>query len=425
MLFFTKIYLIKLNNIFRSNTFQRISYSFLSIIISQLITYITLPFASRLYQIDDFGTHALFISASSLISSIGTLQYHYSIFTSIDNSYKSNGVYTALIFSTLICLLVLIIYSIFVYEKVSAYIPVSLPFAYIIFYAFLLNAIVTINFYLNSCSKNTYVSNGRLLNSLLYSALIICFGIQKKDNGLIISLIIATVVQLLYTLSKALPYLSRLDFILVKEIVKDNKNMPLYSLPHSFLDSLKNNVFNFLILHFYGNKILGIYSFSERLVRIPLSVVGTSVSDILFKQMTTYFYMGGDYLKKKIILMYTIVIPCILICMILIPFFIEETIAKIFGAQWLESIPVLYSMIPLGIVWFLGSPISIIPIIAKKQSKFLIYSFTLFSISIFIFYLTSLYSNDFIYSMTLKNIIECILFSFLIIWIIRISNNNN
>ena len=112
---------------------------------------------------------------------------------------------------------------------------------------------------------------------------------------------------------KLKPSLSKMQVLAIKYI-----NFPRYSMPHTFLNTLSANIPIFLIPFFYTNHTLGLYAFGLKIVQTPLSLLSTSVFNVLGQKMAEE-YTKGNEIKSLFINM---VKKLVVLAIMMIPFFV-------------------------------------------------------------------------------------------------------
>ena len=135
---------------------------------------------------------------------------------------------------------------------------------------------------------------------------------------------------------------------------------------HAFINDAKNFIVNVLLVKFYDTFILGQFYMVNRILLLPVGLIGGSISQVLFRVYSEKYNKKQDFSKDVL----TIIIKLFLFG--LIPFFIifflgNEIFTLVFGENWgvagdLASAYALYVLFH-----FVASPISIIPLIVKKQ----------------------------------------------------------
>lgn len=156
-------------------------------------------------------------------------------------------------------------------------------------------------------------------------------------------------------------------------IAKYYSAFPMINLPHVLIDLSKELFIAFYLVYTFEKDILGLYDFSFRMLKMPISLIGISISQVFFNKAAGMIHEGKSIFplaKKTIITLFVLsVVPFGIL------FYIGgDLFAFVFGEPWREAGEFSEIMAPWLMMNFLVSPVSQIPIILKKQSSFLILS---------------------------------------------------
>ena len=187
------------------------------------------------------------------------------------------------------------------------------------------------------------------------------------------------------------------------------------------MDLTKDLFIAFYLIFLFDKEILGLYDFSYRMLRLPIILLGVSISQVLFKKSVDLI---ND--KKSI---YPIVRKTILMLFLLsiVPFGIlflygSDIFGFIFGENWREAGRFSEIMSPWLMMNFIVSPVSQIPTVLNKQKTFFILSFISTLLLVCVFLLNQLIPNvNFIYTLKILSITQFFCLIFVLFWILRIS----
>ncbi len=159
------------------------------------------------------------------------------------------------------------------------------------------------------------------------------------------------------------------DFAIAKHYLE----FPMINLPHVLIDLSKELFIAFYLIYTFEKDVLGLYDFSFRMLKLPISLIGISISQVFFNKAAGMIQEGKSIfpLAKKTILT--------LLVLSVVPFGIlfyigGDLFAFVFGEPWREAGEFSEIMSPWLMMNFLVSPVSQIPIILKKQRSFLFLS---------------------------------------------------
>jgi len=135
---------------------------------------------------------------------------------------------------------------------------------------------------------------------------------------------------------------------------------------HAFVDVLQSSGMVFLLSYFFGGVILGFYSLTLKVLRTPVSLIGTSVSQVFFQKASETYNTGGDLellVKRMIVRLSLLASPLFIIIFLFGP----DMFSIFFGETWRAAGIYARILAPWLYVNFIFSPVSQIPIIVRRQ----------------------------------------------------------
>ena len=356
---------------------------------SFLINVIALLIYSRLYSTEQIGIYALFVSIISIGAIIATFRLENIIVLQKTKkeaafiSYISN--YIILIFSLVILVfaLLLIGFSTLFFNS-SSYIWFFIPIA---IYSFAnVNVFLSWN---NKIKNYKLISIYRFIHSSLIGILIIILGYYKVEQGLIIGYTIGVFVAFGFLMirfrseSKKL-IINNIKFSDIINVLQSNKDIINSSYGLGFLQTVARFLPNFILNHFYGSSIVGIYDITIKILNIPKNIISSNIGE-LYYQKATVFYSKRNFKFKKISystsgLLFLIALGCYL------PFFIfgPDLFVLILGEKWRVSGELSSIVSVWYLIYFVTSPMAYIFYIKRNLSQLFWFSFITFLIKIII-----------------------------------------
>ncbi len=335
--------------------------------IAQAIPIAISPILTRLYTPEDFGKLALFISIVSVMGVFATGKYELAIILPKKNSTAYQLVSLSFILSFLISVfyIVPLVGSSIVYSFDTIYYLLPIASFFIA-----LNSIF--DRYNNRVKNYKLMSYQRLIKTTIESitsiAFITLFSIQ---TGLVWGFIFGyfisswTMLYINFTSFKELKFKPSLSKI--KVLSRRYINFPKYSMPHTFLNTLSENIPIFLIPLYYGSHTLGLYAFGLKIVKAPLELLLAAMFNVLGQKMAEE-YAKGNEIKSLFI---SIVKKLITFAIFMIPLFIyiDDIFVFIFGQEWRVAGEYIQILSPCILVEFIVSPFATIPHIYNVQRK--------------------------------------------------------
>ena len=335
--------------------------------IAQAIPIAISPILTRIYTPDDFGVFAFFISIVGIMAVVSTGKYELSLILPKKESFT----YQLLILSGLLVL-----------GTASTYIIVMLSVSlfYNFDYIFYLLPITVIFIGLNNTfdKYNNRVKNYKLMSyqrvikttveSLVSISFMLLFSMK---TGLVWGFVLGFFVSNITMLFVNMKTFKKKAFVVSKKKMKvlanRYENFPKYNMPHALLNTLSANIPIFLIPLYYGSYTLGLYAFGLKIVQAPLSLISSSMFNVLGQKMAEE-YSRGNEIKS---LFKNIVLKLFLFTLVIIPVFVfmNNIFAFIFGEEWEQAGYFIQIMSPWILLVFIISPLSTIPQIYNKQKK--------------------------------------------------------
>ena len=84
-------------------------------------------------------------------------------------------------------------------------------------------------------------------------------------------------------------------------------DFPKVNLPHALTDMIRELLIVFFILLFYNKSVLGSYDFSFKMLKLPLTIIGSAIGQVYFQKIAIKRNNGrvcrqnsGDFFENKI-----------------------------------------------------------------------------------------------------------------------------
>jgi O-antigen/teichoic acid export membrane protein len=356
-----------------------VSILFVGTTVAQALTVAASPFLSRLYTPEQFGGLGFIVSIISIFTVIANLRFELVI-----------ALPKFIRISQTILLLVFFINSIFVLVLggllyfTKDYFSLIFNFELELKYIFAIIALVFLNSnfnaitYFNAWAKEFKTNSlSNVIRSLFTNIFQVMFGVLSPSIfGLLFGQILGRVFAIYYFISKGLRAKLFTSISISKRktsyVLKKYKSFPLLSTPQAFINSLSLNSPIFILGYFFSAPIVGFYWFSERLLKIPINFLSSSVRQVFLQKASNDFNnklpVFAQYKNVTFFLFLLGVVPVIILFIYGAPMF-----AFIFGEEWATAGS--YSAW-IGIAWFgilLNSPSVVLIQIYDFQRFYLFY----------------------------------------------------
>lgn len=395
--------------------------------LSQAIPILLSPIISRIYTPDEIGGFAYIISIATILSIIFSAKLEQAIPLPNDEE-KANILFISSILSSSILSLILLgIILLFLRPlneffnfKYNNYNLIFLPFI-----VFFLNLIQSFN-YINNRDKNFRNIATPSVVRTSFNVTLQIFLNSLNTIGLFISDLSSRIISILYQVFSTNQISRRFqDFrlhskIQIKSVLKEYKNFPLYTMPNALMNSISNNLPILLIKRFFSEKETGYYSWSMKIIQLPMSFIVNSYYQVLYKELSER--RSNDdvlfpYIKRTYLQLFALgIIPYSII------FIFAPSIFKIvFGDQWIQAGYYTRYLIPWLFLIFLNSPISCVILVLNKQKEYLSYEFILLFSRFFILLLGFTFFKEIKPTLILYGLAGVIFNLFLLYYFVNIS----
>jgi O-antigen/teichoic acid export membrane protein len=222
-------------------------------------------------------------------------------------------------------------------------------------------------------------------------------------------------IRLIKTILVKKDFFSNISKTKIIALFKLYRDFPKFSVWAILLNKLASELLNIILSIVFSITTLGFYSFANKILGIPSTFVGAAVSNVIMKEAADERNKYGNAIKtfnlvvKKMSLLFLPVF-------VLFFFFIEDVFGFVFGKEWIIAGTYGKIILPFIFIRFVASPLSIFFIVFEKQKlellwQFLLFVFSMTSISIAYFYKLDIIQFLYIFStvMSLHYIVLIIL----------------
>lgn len=322
----------------------------LSLLVGAIMTFIALPFLTRLYSVNDFGQYGVALAFVSVLSTVANLRLDQALFVAKPEHQKSL-IFESSVFSLLFSALSAVVIG-FIYNA-----EMAVAIALGVFANTLIQSVYNYKF---AHEAEWFCAGLNIFRSLIVVAvqlsLPLMLGINLL-NSYSVSSLAMIMVLLIYVLNQRLYQVSWNAFKNYKDFIFSNT-------PHALLNSFSHNLPYYVVAHFVGFQAVGFYSIVERTLRVPINLMSQTIRQFFIRK----FYQqdsATEALKSSVFL-----------SLISLPFFAiffvlpESFYLMIFGQAW-EGIATYFQILALGYWAVFCNPPSSAYLIAKRQSHIL------------------------------------------------------
>lgn len=343
-------------------------------VLAQFLNIAAIPVLTRIYEPQAFGILALFTSTAGILGVFSCMRYEFAIMLPKSNQEAANLLGISLGFTTLVSFLFLgmilfLRHASFLIENVSdslSYLSL-LPLA-----IFCAGTSASFNHW-NSRHKNfSQLSIAQVLNSFVSIAMTAGLGLLGYATGF--SMIIGYLfgqcfsnIFLGYRIwidSQAL--LLNIRFNNVRQLVYRYRKFPIYGIWSALLNTISWKLPTFILAAFFSPTVVGYYALAFRVLKMPMSLIGKSLSNVFFQRAAEAKSNGNLSSLVEVALIKLIKIG-------LFPIFILTIVGQdlyifCFGTQWAEAGIYTQILSIWSFFWFISSPFSTLYSVLEKQN---------------------------------------------------------
>ena len=366
---------------------------------AQIIPFAVSPVLTRLYSPDDFGILALFFSICSILSVVAAGRYELSIVIPKKDSEAVNIVALSIFVSIVFSLFLQFVFALF-----NSYISGLLGNESISFWLYFVPLVVFMMSLYNILRyfsirikdfKNVAVT--RAVKSSAGAVLKLVFGfIGFTSGGLVAGEVIShffgntSLIRNVYRRKELFADVSRSR---MAEEAKKYSDFPKFSLPGALSNSLSLNLNSFFLTSLFSLAVLGQYALVNKAVNVPLTLLGSSVSDAYFQRAAqernetgsakNAFIQSAKYLSL-------IAVPVFFVLF----FFGEELFAFVFGESWRVAGSYAKTLSFLVAVRLVAAPLSVTMSTFEKQGTSLMLTLLQLVMMVAVFVVSNVFSFE-------------------------------
>ncbi len=334
--------------------------------IAQAIPIAISPILTRLYDSQDFGVFALYVSISAVFGVVATGRYELAVML----PKRDEDAACVTMISCMAALgisLALLLFILMMKSQIIAMLgnPAISQWLYFIPLSVLLSGVYqSLNYWLNRHKFYKQLALGGVSQAAVTSGANLFMGINTASAG---SLITGNVIGQFVAVSvlainawKTLVSSVRFVHIgLIREKIKKYRHFPLYSAPACMLDIFSCQAPVFVLNKFYDAQTAGFFSLTTKMVSIPGVLIGGSIAQVYYQRITQSVVDGTDTkgevkkLASRLALMATL--PTIFLIL-----FSPDFFAIVFSEKWRVSGEFARILALAYAVRFIVSPLSLV-----------------------------------------------------------------
>jgi O-antigen/teichoic acid export membrane protein len=342
---------------------------------SQAIIIVTTPILTRIFSPEEFGVYSVFLAILSIIVVVGSLLYEMAIPLPKTNEEAINilslCVILILAFAT-IHLIIILLFS----HSIASFLktPALENYLWLIPIAFVGGGLFHIVHYWSIRTEQfKSISIAKLSQSTIQIISQITLGLMKFGKlglliGDVIGRLIAGITISILSFKNEKEILKEVSWIKIKESAIRYRKFPLLSSGSSVLNSISLQLPALVLTACYGPYVVGLYVLAQRVLGLPISIVGSAVSEVYLSEASKIDKTNKSALRK---LFWKTLKTMSLLSALFITFIAMVApliFAFVFGIEWKEAGVYLQLLAIMYFFQFISAPIgSNIPIFERQD----------------------------------------------------------
>jgi lipopolysaccharide exporter len=344
-------------------------------VLAQVVSIIAAPLITRLFAPQAFGTSALFISISGIISVVVTLRYDRSIIVPAADQDAMNLTSGSLFFTLVISSLtvpVLLLGKGSLLHWLNA--PNLGPYLWLVpVYVFFAGVSAALYSWNTRKRHFTLITIASVLSSVCYVIFAVVAGTTGHANGgyliqgAFTGLVISVLALAFVTWRECWPDLIRtVSLSHMRKVLHRYRRFPKFSIGAAVLNNVSWELPTLFLSGFFSPEVVGQYALGNRMIRIPMSFIGLNISRV-FSQGAAQARHEGT-LAPMVENIFKFLVTLGMFPFLLLSFIGKDAFGLVFGARWQEAGVYTEILSLWAFFWFASAPLSSVLDILDEQA---------------------------------------------------------
>jgi O-antigen/teichoic acid export membrane protein len=297
------------------------------------------PILTRIYTPKEFGVLGLYSACVSILSVFSTGRYDLAIIEPkqdrVARMLMIISLYLSIFFSITIFLIIFFFNSFFV--KILGEPDIEIWLYFLPISVFSVSCYSVFSLWMNRRKMYKEMSMNKVVSSTSVLSLSLLIGFSKVlTGGLIIGYIVGQFITIILLKNKILKKDYSLNLKRKFVTMKNYLHYPKYLVPATLASELSGSLPILLLTNFFSSTITGFFSFANRIVALPISLIGNAIGEVYRQKASEDYALYGNceslFLQtlKKLAIMG--IIPFAVL------FFGGEYLFRLaFGTEWVEA----------------------------------------------------------------------------------------
>ncbi len=374
------------------------------------------PILSRIYTEEQMGTYTLILTAVGMFESSICLRYDLIIVSEKKDNRIRSIAHSCLKISLLLSCIITFTYSL--YLLLSGQLPLNKTWmGAMVFPALVCGSIILILTAVNNRNKNyKNIALSSFSQGLVHNSLSTLLGLFHSFGvlGLILGRL-GGYLSYIFVASrpKQIKELRKQELLSLKErfeILNEYKRQALFSTPACVIACVSYSIVNIFLSQLYGKSILGIYSYSYRLLGLPLIIISANISRMFLKNAAVEYHQKKT-MRRTFLKMLVPVSIISLIMVIAFKLFAPSFFTFFLGSRWKDVGVFVQILAPMYGIRLLSNSFSNATIIVNKQFIALALQFLYLIASATVFIICRYQRHDVFDFLRFMNYLFCLIYA--------------
>lgn len=356
-------------------------------VVAQMIPISFLPILTRIYSPEEFGEFSFFLAVTGMLVVIITIRYELAIHLPKSKQEAIKIVNVTLVITLINSLIFgMILFFIMPILNINYDIDLNLITVLLIILSIISTGAYLVFYqYLSRQGEFKILGLNKVIQQIIIGGSSLGLSIFSTKYMLVVGLVIgqglSTLQLILYTLKHDKDYSFYFRLQDLKIIILKYKEFPIFQLPSQLISTGNYHLITIVFAALFNSTIIGLYSLAQRMLRLPMTLIGNAVSDVFRQSISKDINSDGEYRETyiKTLKILTIVsVPLFIMMFIFSPFVFE----LMFGKEWINAGEFVRYLLPMLFCQFIFSPFNSVYIVFKKQKMEFIWQIAMVGVSI-------------------------------------------
>lgn len=308
-------------------------------VLAYTIGFVTVPIVSRLYDPQDFGEYALISSVAALATALISLGLQSAIVRAATDEESQRIMIVALGASAALATIALAVCL--ALAPVVQLGATSLPYAMVCLLVWsmciLTSADSSLRAYANRRGANRVLFTNSLLGAGATLVVTLPLGFMGVGAiGLIAGSFGALLISNIQMASRLRPFRRRARLADVREVFRENRDFVTFQYPANLVETVSEQAPRQILSPAFGTTVVGLYAMTDKMLGIPLRLVGAPVGTVYFREASRRS-AAGENLNSFTMRLVVAIMALAYLPILLVVLWGETLFGWLLGAEWAEA----------------------------------------------------------------------------------------